>query len=297
MNDKPNYYAIIPAPVRYDKKLTCQAKLLYGEITALANKEGYCWANNIYFSKLYEVVPNTISRCVQELLRGRYIEIRMLKDNTRHIFIKELKQDDSEGGIIKNDETSQQLSVEGINKIVAHNNTINIFNNNNKDVDMLITFLRTQHRRYFGTDMLQGDVDNYVDNILEYGSEWVFDASQKSHKAGVRNWSYLESILKNRKKKKIAADKEIIFQESMEQTKIEFTEEDKKATADMLGDIARAISKNKRMSKGKKRSTHHTAQDSAAGDKKGKGVPKYATGSEAREEAEREFQKELEKGR
>ena len=44
--EKPNYYAIIPAEIRYDKKLTPNSKLLYGEITALANKEGYCWAGN-----------------------------------------------------------------------------------------------------------------------------------------------------------------------------------------------------------------------------------------------------------
>lgn len=43
MNEKPGYYAIIPAGVRYDKQLPQGAKLLYGEITALTNKNGYCW--------------------------------------------------------------------------------------------------------------------------------------------------------------------------------------------------------------------------------------------------------------
>lgn len=37
--ETPNYYAVIPAEIRYDKKLKANEKLLYGEITALANKK------------------------------------------------------------------------------------------------------------------------------------------------------------------------------------------------------------------------------------------------------------------
>ena len=71
MEEKPNYYAIIPAEVRYDKQLKPNEKLLYGEITSLATKTGECWASNNYFADLYEVEPETItsirSSCAKNL--------------------------------------------------------------------------------------------------------------------------------------------------------------------------------------------------------------------------------------
>ncbi|MHA2039628.1 MAG: helix-turn-helix domain-containing protein [Promethearchaeota archaeon] len=67
MSEKKSYYAIIPAEIRYDNKLCPNAKLLYGEITALCNEKGYCWASNEYFAKLYKVHKNTISRWVVAL--------------------------------------------------------------------------------------------------------------------------------------------------------------------------------------------------------------------------------------
>jgi hypothetical protein len=55
MKEKPNYYAIIPAEVRYSKALTPNAKLLYAEITALCNMNGKCTASTEYFCRVYEV--------------------------------------------------------------------------------------------------------------------------------------------------------------------------------------------------------------------------------------------------
>jgi hypothetical protein len=71
------YYAIIPANVRYDKSLTPNAKLLYGEITALCNEKGYCWAGNDYFAGLYNVSKTSISKWVSALRDCGYINIQL----------------------------------------------------------------------------------------------------------------------------------------------------------------------------------------------------------------------------
>lgn len=68
------YYAIIPANVRYDKDLVPNAKLLYGEITALCNEKGYCWASNQYFAELYNVSDRTIKNWINQLADKGYIQ-------------------------------------------------------------------------------------------------------------------------------------------------------------------------------------------------------------------------------
>lgn len=73
MAEKPNYYAIIPASVRYDKKITPNAKLLYGEITALSNQQGYCWASTNYFQELYGVSRISIQKWLKSLEENNYI--------------------------------------------------------------------------------------------------------------------------------------------------------------------------------------------------------------------------------
>ena len=78
MNSKPSYYGILPAQVRYDTALTNLAKLLYCEISALASKDGICFATNGYFSKIYGKTDRTIIRAIVSLEENGYIKI------TRH---------------------------------------------------------------------------------------------------------------------------------------------------------------------------------------------------------------------
>lgn len=76
MEQQPNYYSIIPANVRYDKRLKANEKLLFSEITALANKQGYCHAKNSYFADLYQVTKVTISTWINHLKECGYLKIK-----------------------------------------------------------------------------------------------------------------------------------------------------------------------------------------------------------------------------
>ena len=86
MDEKPNYYAIIPAEVRYNDKLRASEKLLFGEITSLSNATGICTASNNYFAKLYNVVPSAITKWIKDLEKYEYITIEYVKEG------KEIKQ-------------------------------------------------------------------------------------------------------------------------------------------------------------------------------------------------------------
>jgi len=86
LRETPSYYAIIPANVRYSKDLSAQEKLLYAEITALANKKGYCFASNAYFSKLYGQAIRTIRRQVSNLEKFNFISTHIIyNDDTKEV--------------------------------------------------------------------------------------------------------------------------------------------------------------------------------------------------------------------
>lgn len=90
IEEKPNYYAIIPANVRYDENLKANEKLLYGEITSLASKNGECLASNNYFAKLYKVDPSAISKWINNLKKNKYLEIDYIR-NGKEIIQRKIK--------------------------------------------------------------------------------------------------------------------------------------------------------------------------------------------------------------
>ena len=120
MQEKPNYYAIIPATVRYDEKLKANEKLLYGEITSLTNKTGECWATNKYFADLYNVSVRSVSSWLSNLEKNNYIKIKFIKETERIIILGE--EEIFQGG--------RKKLLGGVEKNFYHNNKYN--NKSNK---------------------------------------------------------------------------------------------------------------------------------------------------------------------
>jgi len=92
MKEKPNYYAIIPAEVRYSKTLTPNAKLLYAEITALCNMNGKCTASTEYFCRVYEVSRASIQNWLSLLDKNGYItRVLIYRQGSREIMHRYIK--------------------------------------------------------------------------------------------------------------------------------------------------------------------------------------------------------------
>lgn len=132
-NIKPNYYAIIPANVRYDKDISPNAKLLYGEITSLCNQKGYCWATNEYFSNLYGVSDRTIRNLIKQLQDKHYIDVEIRDNQSRKIYIGFTR-------VEKNFLPPRKKSSGGMEKNFHHNNKANIENEflNEKDISEIL---------------------------------------------------------------------------------------------------------------------------------------------------------------
>ena len=175
-----SYYAIIPANVRYDKELPPNAKLLYGEITALCNEKGYCWATNSYFSDLYKVHNKSISRLISQLEKKGYITIEMIMEGkevkSRHIYIAPSNN---------NEDTYPQKSVEGSNKnvtrgsneIVTENTTsFNTTNNTNAYSNEFERFWNVYPRKVdkkkalksFKTCLKNNDIETIIKGTEKY---------------------------------------------------------------------------------------------------------------------------------
>ena len=130
MKENPSYYAIIPANVRYSD-LKPNAKLLYGEITALSNKFGFCFASNKYFSELYNVNKNTVSSWLSDLKNYGFIVINIERDSNKQIIKRCI-------GITKNTDSPIHEKMKGISTSI--NTTSNNISIKEKFINQVMFF-------------------------------------------------------------------------------------------------------------------------------------------------------------
>tara|TARA_B110000046_G_scaffold53740_1_gene60184 strand:+ start:19 stop:657 length:639 start_codon:yes stop_codon:yes gene_type:complete len=178
MKEKPNYYAIIPAEVRYSKTLTPNAKLLYAEITALCNMNGKCTASTQYFCRLYEVSRGAVQNWLKMLDDNGYIDRTVIyKQGSREIMHRYIN-----------------LKDKGSVKIMTDNTNINITNTNLTDSNKKAFFKKPtveEVHQYCNERKNKVCADAFID--FYESKDWLIGSNKmKSWKACVRTWESRE---------------------------------------------------------------------------------------------------------
>jgi DNA-binding transcriptional ArsR family regulator len=185
--EKKGYYAIIPASVRYDKRLPANAKLLYGELTALSNEKGYCWAGNDYFAGLYEVSKTSVSKWVSALRDTGYIEIQLeYAEGTKQILHRYIR-------IVK-DPIEEKLNTplrkvkDPIEEKLIDNTTVNTTSNNTKNKGRFTPPTLTEVIDQCNFSGANIDPQGFIDFYESKG--WMIGRNKmKCWKSAIRTWA------------------------------------------------------------------------------------------------------------
>ena len=211
--EKPNYYGILPANVRYDKELKPMEKILFTEISSLTSKEGYCYAKNSYFADLYDVHKNTVGNWINNLVKRGYLKSVIIYEKgtkniqERRLYITTPTSEKVDTPVNEKNDTYQRKDLEGINekidtpineKIEDNNTSINntsllLNNNNNIHVknefsqaceDIKNKWIKIAHEyKLSGTQLkITEKRKRVINNLLkEYSLEEVIQSMEKIH--------------------------------------------------------------------------------------------------------------------
>lgn len=218
------YYAIIPANVRYDKDLAPNAKLLYGEITALCNEKGYCWASNQYFADLYHSSISAVQKWVSALVKKGYINLELVyKEGTKQVLHRKLYI--TPGVNIyttshKNlyDPGVKNYMTPGVNICVENNTSINNTFNNKKDVythkhkyGEYQHVLLTEKEHTHLVELYGSSLDEHIKILDEYIE--TSGKSYKNHSLVLQKWVHDEWTKRN-KNNPVKLDSKFYVQEN-----------------------------------------------------------------------------------
>lgn len=184
MQENPNYYSIMTADVRYDKEISAAEKIMYSEITALANKNGYCNASNKYFAELYEVHKDTISRWINTLKERGHLEVELVYKGKR-VMERRIYP------IGKNADRYRQKCRQGIGKNAEENIINNNINNKEEERNKIVDFYNQNFNLI--TQYIFENIETYLIDGLE--SELILEAMKEAVSNNVRKWNYVKTIL------------------------------------------------------------------------------------------------------
>lgn len=122
------YFAVIPATVLFNNSLKPNEKLLYALITALSNKEGYCYASNKYLGEKLGVDPKTITSWLADLRKFNYIMVDLIRNENKEIIQRKIYPHDVPYPL-NNVYLSPSKNVEATHQISEDNNI------NNKNIN------------------------------------------------------------------------------------------------------------------------------------------------------------------
>ena len=222
---QPSFYAIIPAKVRYHKELKANEKLLYAEITALANAHGYCWAENKYFAELYNVHKVTISNWISNLEKLGFVKTKLeYIEGSKQVSRRLIYVDTNPISEITNTPINEkinspinEITKEELNNTRTNNTRVNS-SQRDKDLEYLV-------KRY--EDIGYGNVSpsayNTFNKFLDNGftAEAIEKAYQIASDANRKNQAYINGILRKWEEAGIKTIEQIEEQESKRREKAE----------------------------------------------------------------------------
>lgn len=152
------HYSVIPTRILFNENLKPNVKLLYGAITSLANKEGYCYASNNYFGEKFNVDPKTISSWIKELRELNYVVVEIIRNDKKEVVQRRIYINDTPY-TLNNRYPSTLNNVESIHQKIEENNIIT--NNINT---------HTQQKKIFNKNVYLYEYE-YESLVQEYGTD------------------------------------------------------------------------------------------------------------------------------
>ena len=195
-----NYYVLIPEKILHNNKLSPFARLIYGELLALANINGFAWISNKKLAEKYDVTTRTITQAVSALEAENLLVTKLIyKSNSKEVERREIyfnaPMENNFMGVSKKSSIPYGKNLPyPIEKNFQDNNTVNNTinnNNNNNDISELINF----YEGNFGV-INQFTLDNITHDLNDYGKDLVMEAMKRSATNG-KQYGYVRGILKN----------------------------------------------------------------------------------------------------